>query len=64
MFEKVAEAIGRTQELGETGTTGEEETCRGVEIGAELGKGGDFTVLGEVELEGTGKLLHDLAVKE
>ena len=54
--------MARTQELGETGTTGEEETCRGIEIGAELGKGSDFTVLSEVEFEGTSKLLHDLAV--
>ena len=60
---KSGEAIGRTQELGETGTTGEEEACRGIEIGTELGKGGDFAILGEVELERPGKLLHDLAEK-
>jgi len=56
------EVTGRTQELGETGTTGKEEACGGVEIGTELGEGSDFTVLGEVELQGTGELLHDLAV--
>ena len=50
-----------TEELGQTGTTGEEETSRGVEIRTELGKGSDFTVLGEVELERTSELLHDLA---
>jgi len=27
-----------------------------------LSESGNFTVLGKVELEGTGKLLHDLAV--
>lgn len=51
----------RTQELGETGATGEEETGRGVEIRTELCESGDFTVLSKVKFEGTGKLLHDLA---
>ena len=55
------EAISHTQELGETRTTGEEEACRGIEIGAELGEGRDFTVLGKVQLERTRKFLHDLA---
>jgi hypothetical protein len=48
------------EELGETGTTVEEETGRGVEVGTELGEGGDITVLSEVKLEGTGNGLHDL----
>jgi len=50
-----------TQQLGETSTTGEEEACRGIEIGTKLGKGRDFTVLGKVQLERTSKLLHNLA---
>ena len=32
----------------------------GVEIRTELGEGGDFSVLGQLELEGTGDLLHGL----
>jgi hypothetical protein len=32
----------------------------GVEVGTELGKGGDFTVLSELELHGTSDLLHGL----
>ena len=32
----------------------------GVEVRAELGKGGDFTVLGKLELHGTSDLLHGL----
>lgn len=53
-----------TEEFCETGTTREEEAGRGIEIGTELGEGSDFTVLGEVELERTSELLHDLAVQE
>lgn len=53
-----------TQELSKTGTTRKQETSGGIEIRTELGKGSDFTVLGEVQLKGTSKLLHDLAVKE
>lgn len=49
----------RTEELSQTGTTGEEETSGGIEIGTELSEGSDFTVLGEVELERTSELLHD-----
>ena len=51
----------RTEELSETGTTGQEETGGGIEIGTELSECSNFTVLGEVELERTSKLLHDLA---
>ena len=53
--------LKRTQELSETGTTREEETSGSIEIGTELGKGRDFTVLGKVQLQRTSKLLHDLA---
>ena len=53
-----------TQELGETGTTREQEASGGVEIGTKLGEGSNLTVLGEVELERTSELLHDLAVDE
>ena len=56
--------IRRTQELSQTSTTGEQEASGGIEIGTELGESSDFTVLGEVELQGTSELLHDLAVNE
>lgn len=51
-----------TEELGETGTTAQQESGRGIQIGTELGEGSDFTVLRKVKLERTGKLLHDLAI--
>lgn len=53
-----------TKELSKTGTTREEEAGGGIEIGTELGEGSDFTVLGEVELERTSELLHDLAAQK
>ena len=49
------------EELSETSTTVEQEAGGGIEIRTELGEGSDFTVLSEVELQGTGELLHDLA---
>ena len=52
-----------TEQLSQTSTTGEEEASRRVEIRTELGEGSDFTVLCKVQLERTGELLHDLAVK-
>jgi len=48
------------QELGELLTSVEELLGGGIEIRAELGESGDLTVLGELELEGTSKLLHGL----
>ena len=51
----------RTQELSQTGTTGEQKAGGSIEIGTELSKCSDFTVLSEVEFQGTSKLLHDLA---
>ena len=57
-------SIRRTQELSQTSTTGEQEPGGSIKIGAELCEGSDFTVLGEVELQGTSELLHDLAVNE
>ena len=52
----------RTKELSETGTTAQQEASGSIEIGTELGERSDFTVLGEVQLEGTSELLHDLAI--
>ena len=51
----------RTEELSETGTAREQEAGRRVEVRTELGERRDLTVLGEVQLERTSELLHDLA---
>ena len=48
------------EELSELLTSVEELLGGSIEIRAELGKGGDLTILGQLELEGTGKLLHGL----
>jgi hypothetical protein len=48
------------EELGKTLTTGQGLLGGGIEIGTELGEGGDLTVLGQEELERTGDLLHGL----
>jgi len=50
------------EELGETGTSGEQESGGGIKIGTELSEGSDLSVLSEVELEGTGNGLHDLGL--
>ena len=46
------------QQLGQPLTTTEGLFCCSVEIGAELSECGDFTVLGQEELEGAGDLFH------
>jgi hypothetical protein len=51
------------EELSETSTTREQEAGRGVEVGAELRERRNLTVLGEVQLERTGELLHDLGLR-
>jgi hypothetical protein len=48
------------EELGKTLTTGQGLLGGGIEIGTELGEGGDLTVLGQEELERTSDLLHGL----
>jgi hypothetical protein len=48
------------EELGELLTTVELLLGGGIKIGTELGEGGDLTVLGKLELHGTGNLLHGL----
>jgi len=48
------------EELGELLTSVEELLGGGIKIGTELGEGGDFSVLGKLELEGTSDLLHGL----
>jgi len=48
------------EELGELLTSVEELLGGGIKIGTELGEGGDFSVLSELELEGTSDLLHGL----
>ncbi len=48
------------EELSELLTSVEELLGGGIEIRTELGEGGDLSVLGQLELEGTGELLHGL----
>ena len=54
---------GRTKQLGETGTTRQEEASGRVEIGTELRERSDFTVLSEVKLKRPSEFLHDLAAQ-
>jgi hypothetical protein len=61
-FDSQRLVLSLLEEFSETGTTVEEETSRGIEIGSELGEGGDITVLGEVEFEGSSDGLHDLGL--
>ena len=48
------------EELSELLTSVEELLSGGIKIGTELGEGSDLSVLGKLELEGTGDLLHGL----
>jgi hypothetical protein len=48
------------EELGELFSSVELLLGSGIKIGTELGEGGDFSVLGKLELERTGDLLHGL----
>ena len=48
------------EELGELLTSVEEMLGGSIEIRAELGEGGDLSVLGKLQLERTGDLLHGL----
>ena len=48
------------EELGETLTTVEGLLGGSVQVGTELGEGGDLTVLGQEELQGASDLLHGL----
>lgn len=50
------------EQFGETGTSGEQVSGGSVQVGTELGERGDFSVLGQVELQGTGDGLHDLGL--
>ena len=54
----------RTQELCKARPAREQKAGRGVEIGTELSEGSDFTVLSQVQLQGTSKLFHDFAVTQ
>ena len=48
------------EQLGQTFPAVESLLCGGIEIGAELGEGGDLTVLCQEEFEGPGDLFHCL----
>jgi len=48
------------EELSESSTSGKLLLGGGVHVRTELGEGGDFSELGEIELHGTRNLLHGL----
>merc|ERR1719454_2196687 len=50
------------QQLSQPDTSVQQLLGGGVKIGTELGEGGDLTVLGELELHGTGDPLHRLGL--
>ena len=50
------------EELHDAGTAVELRLGGGVEVGTELGEGGEFAELGEVELGGAGDLLDGLGL--
>ena len=52
------------EEFNQASTTAGQETCRGIKVRTKLSEGGNFTVLGKIELEGTSKHLHDLPVRK
>ena len=48
------------EELSELLTSVQQLLRGGIKVGTELGEGGDLSVLGKIELHGTGHLLHGL----
>ena len=50
------------QQLSQTNTTRQQLLCGSVQVGAELSKGSDLTVLGQLQLHGAGHLLHGLGL--
>merc|ERR1719384_119770 len=50
------------QQLSQPDTPVQQLLGGGIKIGTKLGEGGDLTVLGELELHGTGDLLHGLGL--
>ena len=60
LFDRHRRILGLLQQFGQPFAARQKPLRRSVEIRTELGEGGDLTVLGELELEGTGDLLHGL----
>ncbi|RUS30139.1 hypothetical protein BC938DRAFT_479810 [Jimgerdemannia flammicorona] len=54
--------LGLLEQLGEASTTVQQELGGRVQVGSELGEGSNLTVLGKVQLQGTGDLLHGLGL--
>merc|ERR1740128_1386459 len=50
------------QELGQSHTSVQELLGGSVQVGTELGEGGDLTVLSQLQLHGSGNLLHGLGL--
>ena len=60
VFDSHGHVLLLLKELGQFLTSIKELLGGSIQIGAELSESGDFTILGELELEGTSKLLHGL----
>src|SRR6185436_6099392 len=51
------------EQLGQARAAVEQALGRGVEVGAELGEGGHFAILGQLQLDRSGDLLHRLGLR-
>ena len=60
VFDSHGHVLLLLEELGQFLTSVKELLGGSIQIGAELSESGDLTILGELELEGTSKLLHGL----
>jgi hypothetical protein len=60
LFDGHGDVLLLLEELSELLSSVKELLGGSIEIGTELGESGDLTILGELELEGTGELLHGL----
>jgi hypothetical protein len=52
--------LGLLEDFHQAGAAGKLGLGSGIEIGTETGEGGQFAILGEIEAQGTGNLLHRL----
>jgi len=60
LFSRDGHVLVLLEQFSELLTSVEELLGSGIKIGTELGESGDLSVLGELELHGTGNLLHGL----
>lgn len=62
MSETRAPTTKDRQRQGDLRSSGKQESGGSIKIGTELSESGNLSVLGEVELEGSGNGLHDLGL--